>query len=67
MIAMFRRPQTVHGITVPRRRFTLWAALYFALFFCLPLLVIAFGLDTLLYATVDKPFGTCLSVFCWAG
>ena len=50
-----------------RRRFTVWAALYFAVFVCLPVLVIAVALDTLLYLAVDKSFGTCLSALCWAG
>ena len=67
MRAIFRKPQSVHGVSVPRRRFTIWAAVYFAAFVCIPVLAIAFGLDTLLYSLVDKPFGTCLSVFCWAG
>jgi hypothetical protein len=67
MKAIFRRPQKVHGVTIPRRRFTLWAALYFAVFICIPVLAIAFGIDTILYGTVDKPFGTCLSALCWAG
>lgn len=67
MIAMFRKPQIVRGVVAPRRRFTVWAALYFVAFICVPVLAIAFGVDTLLYQAVDKPFGTCLSVLCWAG
>ena len=57
MKAIFRRPQQVHGVTIARRRFTL----------CVPILAIAFAADTLLFMAVDKPLGTCLSVFCWAG
>jgi hypothetical protein len=41
--------------------------MYFAAFVCLPVTAIAFAADALLYATVDKSFGTCLSVLCWAG
>ena len=67
MKRIFRPPQKVHGIAVARRRFTVWAALYFAVFVCLPVLVIAVALDTLLYVAVDKSFGTCLSALCWAG
>lgn len=57
----------VRGHIVPRRRFTIWAALYFVVFFCLPVMAIAFAADTLLYRLVDKSFGTCLSLLCWAG
>ncbi len=64
---IFRQPENVRGFVVPRRRFTIWAALYFALFVCLPVLAIALGLDALLYVAVDKSFNTCLSVWCWAG
>ena len=67
MRALLRKPERVRGVIVPRRRFTIWAALYFALFVCLPVLAIAFAADALLYATVDRSFGTCLSVLCWAG
>ena len=67
MKAMFRKPQKVRGVIVPRRRYTGWAALYFAVFIGLPVLAIAFALDTLVYATVDRSFGTCLSILCWAG
>lgn len=67
MKAMFRKPEKIRGVIVPRRRFTIWAALYFALFVCLPVLAIAFAADALLYATVDRSLGTCLSVLCWAG
>lgn len=67
MSAVFRKHQAVRGVIAPRRRFTVWAAIYFAVFVCLPVLTIAFAADALLYATVDKSFGTCLSVLCWAG
>jgi hypothetical protein len=67
MKRIFRQPQKVRGVVVPRRRFTIWAALYFAAFVCLPVLAIAFAADFLLYQAVDKSFGTCLSVWCWAG
>ena len=67
MRGIFRKPQRVRGVIVPRRRFTIWAALYFAAFIGLPVLAIAFAVDMLLYAAVDQTFGTCLSVLCWAG
>jgi hypothetical protein len=64
---IFRQPEKVRGYVVPRRRFTIWAALYFTFFVCLPVLAIAVAFDTLLYVTIDNSFGTCLSVLCWAG
>ena len=67
MIGIFQRPQKVRGVIVPRRRFTIWAAVYFMGFVCLPILAIAFALDTVVYFTIDKSLGTCLSVLCWAG
>jgi hypothetical protein len=67
MIAIFRKPETIRGVTVPRRRFTAWAAAYFTVFAALPVLAFAFALDTLLYFAVDKTMGTCLAVLCWAG
>jgi len=67
MRRIFGKPQKVRGVIAPRRRFTIWAAIYFAAFVCVPVMTIAFAADALLYATVDKSFGTCLSVLCWAG
>jgi hypothetical protein len=67
MIAMFKKPETVRGVAVPRRRFTAWAAVYFVLFVALPLLALGFGLDTLVYLLIDRPVGTCIAVLCWAG
>jgi hypothetical protein len=67
MIGIFRKTEKVRGFMVPRRRFTVWAAVYFLVFVCLPVLGIAFAVDTLLYVAVDKSFGTCLSVLCWTG
>jgi hypothetical protein len=67
MRGIFRKPQKIRGVVVPRRRFTVWAALYFMVFVCLPVLGVAFAVDALLYVAVDKSFGTCLSVLCWTG
>ncbi len=66
MLAIFRKAQTVRGVVAPRRRFTLWAALYFAAFVAVPVLAIGLGLDAMVYAAMDRPFGTCLSTLCWA-
>ena len=67
MIAMFRKPEKIRGVIAPRRRFTAWASVYFVLFVALPVLALGFGLDTLVYFFIDRPFGTCIAVLCWAG
>ncbi len=61
---MFKQAQPIHGIEIPPRRFTRWAALYFALFFCLPLLVFCLALDILLYLVFTRLFETCYAVLC---
>ena len=48
-MSIFDKSVKIRGVEVPRRRFTRWAALYFAVFFCLPLFAVAFVLDYLLY------------------
>lgn len=56
---------TIHGIVVPRRRFTRWAAIYFLGYFCLPLLALCFLVDLALYFLFTEVFGTCYAVLCW--
>ena len=65
MARWFTKPAPVFGIELPRRRFTRWAALYFILYFCLPLLVLCLGLDVLLYLVYRELFDTCYGVLCW--
>lgn len=60
----FSRAHTIHGVRLPRRRFTAWAALYFAAFVCAPVLGVAFLLDVLLYLIFDGLFGRCYGVLC---
>lgn len=44
-----RRSIRIHGVEIPRRRFTAWAALYFVAFVCLPVFTVALIFDYLLY------------------
>ncbi len=59
-----RSDQTLRGKRIPRRRFTGWAALYFLLLFCLPLLGLAFLLDLALYLVFDRIFDACYGLLC---
>jgi hypothetical protein len=60
----FFRAQTINGVRLPRRRFTAWAALYFAVFVCAPVLGLALLLDVALYLIFDQVFGRCYGVLC---
>ncbi len=55
----------IHGIEVPPRRFTGWAALYFLGFFCLPLLTFCFLVDLALYLLFTRYLDSCYAVLCW--
>ncbi len=57
----------IMGTEVPRRRFTGWAALYFAVFFCVPLLALGAALDAAIYFILKAAFGICYGVLCWFG
>ena len=61
---LFRKPESVRGVVAPRRRFTAWAALYFAMFFCLPLFAILAALDAILYFVFRDLFNSCYALFC---
>ena len=60
----FSRTDTINGVCLPRRRFTAWAALYFAGFVCAPVLGVALLLDVLLYLIFDGLFDRCYGVLC---
>lgn len=64
MPAMFARPRPVRGVHLPRRRFTGWAWLYFALFVALPVLAVAFALDATLYLVATRILDSCYGVLC---
>lgn len=54
----------VRGVAIPPRRFTPWAALYFVVFFCLPLLALCLALDVVLYLVFTRVFDSCYAVLC---
>jgi len=57
----------VHGQVIPRRRFTRWAAWYFLIYFCLPVLALGLLVDALLYVVFTGLFGRCYALFCLLG
>ena len=60
----FRKSVTIRGVAVPRRRFTGWAALYFAAYVGLPILAAAALLDAALYIVFADLFDSCYALFC---
>ncbi|MBK19115.1 MAG: hypothetical protein CMM52_09815 [Rhodospirillaceae bacterium] len=64
MTLFFPKSQTVAGVSIPGRRYTAWAALYFVLFFCIPIMVVALALDTLFYFIFQEFFDSCYAVMC---
>lgn len=64
MSSLFRDPAPINGVIVPPRRFTRWAALYFAAFVCLPVLGACLLLDYALYTVFRDWFDTCYAVMC---
>lgn len=57
----------VHGQVIPKRRFTRWAAYYFMLYFCLPVLALGLLVDLLLYVVFTGLFDRCYALFCLFG
>ena len=57
----------IMGLDIPRRRFTGWAALYFVIFFCVPLLALCAALDAALYFFLKSSLGICYGLPCWLG
>lgn len=64
MLTAFKKPPAIYGITVPRRRFTPWAALYFLCFFCVPVLAVCFLLDFLFYLYFTRLLDSCYGLLC---
>ena len=64
MRGLFKNPVAIHGIVIPPRRFTRWAALYFLMFFCLPVLGLSLALDIVLYLVFTRVFETCYALLC---
>ncbi len=58
---------SVLGHVIPKRRFTCWAAWYFAIYLCLPLLALGALVDLLLYVVFTALLGRCYALFCLLG
>lgn len=59
-----RKPVIVSGIELPRRRFTGWAAVYFLIFICMPVLAIGTALDIAFYFLFANAFERCFALYC---
>lgn len=59
-----RKPVIVSGVTLPRRRFTGWAAAYFLLFVFLPVTLVCLALDAAFYFMFAEAFDSCFALFC---
>lgn len=57
------KPQ-VRGQTLPRRRFTSYALLYFVGLVVVPVFAVALALDGILYWMAGRAIQGCYSVFC---
>ena len=64
MRGLFKTPEPILGIEIPPRRFTRWAAFYFLLFFCLPVLGLSLALDVVLYLVFTRVFDVCYALLC---
>ena len=60
----FTKAHPVKGITLPRRRFTGWAALYFAGFVCAPIMALALLLDIISYVIFTRFLERCYGLLC---
>ncbi|MGF1629085.1 MAG: hypothetical protein ACFCUT_06410 [Kiloniellaceae bacterium] len=57
----------VYGQVISKRRFTRWAAYYFLLYVCVPVLVLGVLADALLYFVFTTLFDRCYALFCLFG
>lgn len=67
MPIIFRKASAVHGVTLPRRRFTGWAVLYFMIYVCAPVLGIALAFDLAFYLLFTGLLNRCYGVLCLLG
>lgn len=58
---------SVLGHVIPKRRFTRWAAWYFVVYVCLPVLALGALADALLYLVFTTLFGRCYALSCLLG
>lgn len=57
----------VLGHVIPGRRFTRWAAWYFLIWFCLPVLALGALIDALLYLVFTVLLSRCYALLCLFG
>ena len=55
---------SVSGVSLPRRRFTGWAIVYFLVFLGVPILGLALILDVIFYLIFTKFFDSCYGLLC---
>lgn len=60
----FLQSPIVSGVSLPRRRFTGWAALYFLVYLGLPVLGLALILDVIFYLIFTDFLDSCYGVLC---
>ncbi|MEK9662624.1 MAG: hypothetical protein VW644_12995 [Alphaproteobacteria bacterium] len=59
-----RKPVIVGGVTLPRRRFTGWAAVYFVVFALVPVTIVGVALDAAFYFLFAEAFDSCFALLC---
>ena len=59
------KARVVSGVSLPRRRFTAWAALYFVAIVCAPILGLAFAIDVMLFFVFTRLLDRCYGVLCF--
>lgn len=67
MPMIFRKALSVDGVSLPRRRFTGWAVVYFLVFFCAPVLGLGLLIDLAFYYVFTGLLGRCYGVLCLFG
>lgn len=61
---ILRKPVIVRGVTLPRRSFTGWAAIYTLLFVALPVTLVGLALDAAFYLLFADMFDSCFALYC---
>ncbi|WP_298720106.1 hypothetical protein [uncultured Ferrovibrio sp.] len=60
-----KRPERIHGYSIPAPRFTRWALIYFLKYVALPVLLVLLALDLGLYFLFREVFNTCYGIACF--
>ena len=59
------KARVASGVSLLRRRFTAWAALYFAAFVAAPILGVALAIDVILFFVFTRLLDRCYGVLCF--